>query len=94
MKSENIEVKIANFLTVILDDERLNRSLRLATTASAVCDVAEAAGISIKPAELVKYYARLLLDSNDEIAVLNFDNCSWDAGELCWIMKNWKMKSS
>ena len=94
MAVENIEDKISNLLNAVSKDESLNRTFRLATTASAVCNVAESVGISLKPAELVKYYARLLLEADDETAVSNFDNCSWDASELCWIMKNWRQDES
>ena len=94
MDIKNIEDQITSLLTAISEDDKLYRAFRLATTASAVCSVAEAAGVSIKPAELVKYYASLLLEADDEIAVYNFDNCSWDASELYWIMKNWKLKPS
>ena len=91
---KNIEEKIFNLLTAVSQDESLSRTFRLATTASAICNVAESVGILLKPAELVKYYARLLLEADDETAVYNFDNCSWDASELCWIMKNWRHDES
>lgn len=52
--------------------------------------MAAAAGISLNGAALVKHFARLLADSDDALAVKNFDDFGWDAGELLWILQNWK----
>ena len=64
----------------------------MATTASALSEVAAQAGVTIEPAALVKHYAQRLLDSSDATAVHNFDLCSWDAGELLWAMNNWSVQ--
>ena len=64
----------------------------MATTASAVSEVAAKAGVTIDPAALVKHYAQRLLDSSDATAIHNFDLCSLDAGELLWTMKNWRVQ--
>ena len=64
----------------------------MATTASAVSEVAAQAGVTIDPAALVKHYAQRLLEASDATAIHNFDLCSWDAGELLWAMKNWRVQ--
>lgn len=52
--------------------------------------MAARAGLSISAAALVKGFARLLLESDDATAVRNFDNLSWDMGELLWAAKTWE----
>jgi hypothetical protein len=79
-------------LEAVAQNDDLKRSLRMATTASAVSEVAAQAGVTIDPAALVKHYAQRLLDSSDATAIHNFDLCSWDAGELLWTMKNWRVQ--
>ena len=44
----------------------------------------------IGPAQLVKHYAQLLVEADDELAIRNFDRCGWDAGELLWLLKTWE----
>ena len=44
-----------------------------------------------KPAALVKGFAQLLLESDDAMAVRNFDNLGWDVGELAWTAKTWEL---
>ena len=38
----------------------------------------------------MKGFAQLLLESDDATAVRNFDNLSWDMGELLWAAKTWE----
>ena len=87
--SNDLSAAIQQMLEAVSNNDDLKRSLRMATTAAAVSEVAAQAGVEIAPAALVKHYAQRLLDAPDGTAVHNFDLCSWDAGELLWTMKNW-----
>ena len=89
-QENSVSSKLAQLLAVVATDPILERQLRLAITAQHVCDVASSAGIEIMPGDLVKHYAGLLLQASDDVAVANFDLCSWDAGELLWAMRQWK----
>jgi hypothetical protein len=87
--SNDLSTAIQQMLEAVSNNDDLKRSLRMATTAAAVSEVAAQAGVEIAPAALVKHYAQRLLEAPDATAVHNFDLCSWDAGELLWTMKNW-----
>lgn len=84
------ESTIAAFIETVQEDETLQRQLRLATTAGRISELAREAGFELEPAQLVKHYARLLLEAEDGLAVRNFDRCGWDAGELLWLLKTWE----
>ena len=90
--SNDLSAAIQQMLEAVAQNDDLKRSLRMATTASAVSEVAAKAGVTIDPAALVKHYAQRLLDASDATAIHNFDLCSWDAGELLWAMKNWRVQ--
>ena len=90
--SNDLSAAIQQMLEAVAQNDDLKRSLRMATTASAVSEVAAKAGVTIDPAALVKHYAQRLLDASDATAIHNFDLCSWDAGELLWTMKNWHVQ--
>jgi len=78
------------FLAAVRSNEDLQRQLRSATTAAELVAVAAEAGLTIEPAALVKAFAQLLLESDDAMAVRNFDNLGWDMGELLWAAKTWE----
>ena len=90
--SSDLSAAIQQMLEAVAQNDDLKRSLRIATTASAVSEVAAKAGVTIDPAALVKHYAQRLLEASDATAIHNFDLCSWDAGELLWAMKNWRVQ--
>ena len=90
--SNDLSAAIQQMLEAVAQKDDLKRSLRMATTASAVSEVAAQAGVTIEPAALVKHYAQRLLEASDATAIHNFDLCSWDAGELLWTMKNWRVQ--
>jgi predicted metallo-beta-lactamase superfamily hydrolase len=90
--SNDLSAAIQQMLEAVAQNDDLKRSLRMATTASAVSEVAAQAGVPIEPAALVKHYAQRLLEASDATAIHNFDLCSWDAGELLWTMKNWRVQ--
>ncbi|MFQ6538238.1 MULTISPECIES: Nif11-like leader peptide family RiPP precursor [Aphanothece] len=81
---------IEAFVERVRQDETLQRTLRLATTAAAVSEAAAEAGFELRPAAIVKHYAQRLLAADDALAVRNFDRCGWDAGELLWLLKTWE----
>ena len=81
---------IEAFAELVRHNEPLQRQLRLATTAAALSEAAAAAGFDLPPAQLVKHYARRLLEADDGLAVRNFDRCGWDVGELLWLLKTWE----
>lgn len=91
MTLSSSSASINQFVQKVLLDESLQRQLKLTSTAAGLSEVAAQAGFTIQPAEIVKHYARLLLESQDELAVRNFDRCSWDAGELLWLIKTWEL---
>jgi hypothetical protein len=72
------------------DGTDLQYKAKLATSADDLVALAAEAGISLSGAALVKHFARLLAESDDALAVRNFDSLGWDAGELLWILKNWE----
>ena len=78
------------FLAAVRSNEDLQRQLRGATTAADLVAAAAQAGLTIEPAALVKGFAQLLLESDDAMAVRNFDNLGWDMGELLWAAKTWE----
>jgi len=84
------ESMIEAFLEAVRSNEALQQQLRGVTTAAGLAEVAAAAGLTIDGAALVKGFAQLLLDSDDAVAVRNFDNLSWDMGELLWATKTWE----
>ena len=90
--SNDLSAAIEQMLEAVAQNDDLKRSLRMATTASAVSEVAAKAGFEIAPGALVKHYAQRLLEAPDATAVHNFDLCSWDAGELLWTMNNWRVQ--
>ena len=90
--SNDLSAAIQQMLETVAQNDELKRGLRMATTASAVSEVAAQAGVTIDPAALVKHYAQRLLEASDATAIHNFDLCSWDAGELLWTMKNWRVQ--
>ncbi len=81
---------VEEFLAAVRSNEGLQRQLRGAITAADLAAVAAQAGLTIEPAALVKEFAQLLLDSDDALAVRNFDNLGWDMGELLWAVKTWE----
>ena len=81
---------VGDFLAAIRSNEDLQRQMRGATTAADLAAVAAEAGLAIEPAALVKAFAQLLLESDDAMAVRNFDNLGWDMGELLWAAKTWE----
>lgn len=86
----SVSSKIDQLLKAVANNPTLERQLRLAITAQQVCNVASSAEIEISPGDLVKHYAGLLVSAPDDVAVANFDLCSWDSGELLWAMRQWK----
>jgi predicted ribosomally synthesized peptide with nif11-like leader len=84
------DTTIPAFIEAVQGNETLQRQLRLATTAGRISELAQEAGFALEPAQLVKHYARLLLEAEDGLAVRNFDRCGWDAGELLWLLKTWE----
>ncbi len=81
---------VEEFLAAVRSNEDLQRQLRGATTAANLATVAAQAGLTIEPSALVKGFAQLLLESDDAMAVRNFDNLGWDMGELLWAAKTWE----
>lgn len=79
------------FLAAVRSDENLQRQLRNVTSAAGLVEVAQHAGLAIEPGALVKGFARLLLQADDELAARNFDNLGWDVGELLWAAKTWEL---
>jgi hypothetical protein len=83
---------VEEFLAAVRSNESLQRQLRGASTAADLAAVAAQAGLTFEPAALVKGFAQLLLDSDDALAVRNFDNLGWDMGELLWAAKTWETR--
>ena len=86
----SVSSKLDQLLKAAANNPTLERQLELAITAQQVCNIASSAEIEITPGDLVKHYAGLLVSASDDVAVANFDLCSWDSGELLWAMRQWK----
>lgn len=81
---------IQNFLQAVRSNEDLQQQLRKVTTAAGLAEVATMAGYPMEAGNLVKGFAQTLLESDDALAVRNFDTLGWDVGELLWAVKNWE----
>jgi|UniRef100_UPI00404BA421 hypothetical protein len=79
-----------SFLKAIRENDQVHTQLRGVTTAAGLAEVANAIGLDIPPAALVKGFAQLLLEASDDLAIRNFDNLGWDMGELLWAAKTWE----
>lgn len=88
-QANSVSSKIEQLIAAVANNPMLERQLRLAITAQQVCDAASSVDIEIMPVDLVKHYAGLLVSASDDVAVANFDLCSWDSGELLWAMRQW-----
>ncbi|MCX5967323.1 MAG: hypothetical protein NTV57_06710 [Cyanobacteria bacterium] len=86
--------RINDFLLRLRSEAELNQAMKPVTTAAGVAAVAEAAGFALSPATLVKDFAQRLLEADDEQAVILFDNCGWDHGEIAWVLKTWDRPSA
>ena len=89
ISSQENHDRIDAFLLRLRSEAELQQAMKPVTTAAGVAAVAVTAGFELSPAELVKNFAQRLLDADDARAVLLFDNCGWDHGELAWVLKTW-----
>jgi hypothetical protein len=87
--SQIMEDPIQSFIQKARTDADVQHKLKLATTAKDLESIAAEAGITLAAPELIRHFARLLLNADDAQAVRHFDSLGWDAGELLWALKNW-----
>jgi predicted ribosomally synthesized peptide with nif11-like leader len=80
---------VEQFIEQVKADDDLQQKVKRALKAEELAELAGEVGITFTPAELVKSFAHLLLESDDDRAVALFDNLGWDAGELLWALKGW-----
>ena len=86
----NLKAQVEAFQQRLRDDDDLQRQLRMVTSSAGIAEVLEAAGFRFSAAQLVKHFARRLLDADDALALRKFDNFGWDQGELAWLLKTWE----
>jgi hypothetical protein len=84
-------VMVEAFMEAVRADEALQSRMRTVTTSAGLVEVAKQAGLAVEAGALVKGFAQLLLQSDDELAARNFDNLGWDVGELLWAVKTWEL---
>lgn len=84
---------VAAFLASLAENPDLRHRMKAVTTAEEISAVAADAGIDLPAATVVKEFARLLLEAEDDICIRNFNNLSWDHGELLWAAQTWQFSS-
>ena len=79
---------LADFLSVISDNVDLKGDLREADTAEEFAEVAQRAGFDLKPIDLVECFCEQLNRGSETERLELFNACSWDFGELAWLLRN------
>lgn len=84
---------VEELLAAVRADEALQSQMRTVTTSAGLAEVAKKAGLDMEAGALVKGFAQLLLQADNDLAARNFDNLGWDVGELLWALKTWELPS-
>ena len=79
---------LADFLSVISDNVDLKGDLREADTAEEFAEVAQRAGFDLKPIDLVECFCEQLSRGSETERLELFNACSWDFGELAWLLRS------
>ena len=78
---------LAAFLEALPDNPELQQKLREVTTAEAFVELAAAAGYACEPIDLVRCFCEQLARGSDSERLELFNACSWDYGELAWLLR-------
>jgi hypothetical protein len=77
---------LAPLLAALPQHPELRQKLRQVTTAEAFADVAGEAGFACTPLDLVVAFCEQLSRGSDSERLELFNACSWDVGELAWLL--------
>lgn len=78
---------LAPLLAALPQDPELQQKLREVTTAEAFVEVAGQAGFACQPIDLVECFCAELSRGSDSERLELFNACSWDFGELAWLLR-------
>jgi len=78
---------LADFLAVVSENGQLKDDLREADTAEEFAAVATRAGFELEPIDLVDSFCAQLSRGTDSERLELFNACSWDFGELAWLLR-------
>jgi len=76
-----------SLLAALPHNDELQQQLREVTTAEALVEVARQAGFDCTPLDLVSAFAEQLSRGSDSERLDLFNACSWDFGELAWLLR-------
>lgn len=76
-----------SLLAALPHNSDLQQQLREVTTAEAFAQVATQAGFACTPLDLVSTFAEQLSRGSDSERLELFNACSWDFGELAWLLR-------
>ena len=79
---------LASLLAALPRSPELQQQLREVTTAEAFAEVARQAGFDCTPLDLVSTFAEQLSRGSDSERLELFNACSWDFGELAWLLRH------
>jgi hypothetical protein len=79
---------LASFLAALPRSPELQQKLREVTTAEAFTEVAQRAGFDLKPIDLVECFCEQLSRGSETERLELFNACSWDFGELAWLLRS------
>jgi len=78
---------LADFLAVVAENDALKEDLREADTAEEFAEVARRAGFDFEAIDLVQTFCNQLSSGSDSKRLELFNACSWDFGELAWMLR-------
>ncbi len=78
---------LAPFLAALPQNPELQQKLRDVTTAEAFAEVVRQAGFDCEPIDLVECFSEQLRRGSDSERLELFNACSWDFGELAWLLR-------
>lgn len=78
---------LAALLEALPENPELQQKLREVTTAEAFVEVARQAGFDCAPIDLVACIGEQLSSGSDSDRLELFNACSWDFGELAWLLR-------
>ena len=79
---------LADFLAVVSENGQLREDLREADTAEEFAAIASQAGFDLAPIDLVDSFCAQLSRGSDSERLELFNACSWDFGELAWLLRS------
>jgi hypothetical protein len=78
---------LSPLLAALPCNSELQQKLRTVTTAEAFAQVVSEAGFACTPLDLVTAFSEQLSRGSDSERLALFNACSWDIGELAWLLR-------